>query len=160
MTTTRDLLSSVLDAHGLTLRWRSDDETAHGLVADRAIPTPTAYQICRDLIALGVIGNYSPDVDDASVAWIYAVDAPVYRVWLGHRASGWRQRYGYEVVGECVQTRLGREDALHIARIELGADIVSVECEDGTYCYRDQDAADADETGVQADAVISLCEEV
>jgi hypothetical protein len=156
--TTRDLLTSSLQQHGLAMNWGGDPDTHHGLVALSTVPTTVARAVCHDLSLSGVKASWAPDEQDASEAWLHVVDAPVYRVWLGSRASGWRQ-HGYLIIGGCVQTRLGRDDAMRIVRLELGAGMVAVEFEDGTYCYADQKAADADETGVLADAVISICEE-
>ena len=62
---------------------------------------------------------------------------------LGHRVTG--QTVGAE----------SRSDALRLARIVLGDDMVAVRTEDGTYCYRDGESADADQTGDMALAVIT-----
>jgi len=157
-TTTRDLLTSSLQQHGLAMDWGGDPDTHHGLVALSTVPTTVARAVCHDLSLSGVEASWAPDEQDASKAWLYVIDAPVYRVWLGHRASAWSHR-GYRVEGEEVTTRKGLDDAMRIVRSELGGDMVAVECEDGTYCYVDQEAADADQTGAQAAAVVSICEE-
>ncbi len=62
---------------------------------------------------------------------------------LGHRVTG--QTVGAE----------SRSDALRLARIVLGDDMVAIRTEDGTYCYRDRKSADDDQTGDLALAVIT-----
>jgi hypothetical protein len=76
-----------------------------------------------------------------------------YSIWLGCNASIWSHR-GYRVCGEHVYTE-DRADALRIVRESIGEDMVAVRTEDGTYCYRTQEDADADETGASADAVVT-----
>lgn len=62
---------------------------------------------------------------------------------LGHRVTG--QTVGVE----------SRSDALRLARIVLGDDMVAVRTDDGTYCYRTQEDADKDDTGAAAPAVVT-----
>jgi len=84
------------------------------------------------------------------------VSAPAYVVWLGCHASIWSHR-GYRVDGEHVYTD-SRTDALRIVRESIGDDMVAIRADDGTYCYRLQEDADADDTGASAAAVVSRAE--
>ncbi len=81
------------------------------------------------------------------------MSAPVYSVWLGCHASIWSHR-GYRVVGEHVYAD-SRDDAMRIVRESIGEDVVTVRADGGTYCYRTQEDADADDTGAAADAVVT-----
>lgn len=75
-------------------------------------------------------------------------------VWLGCRASIWSHR-GYEVRGETVYTS-SRKDARRIVRESLGDDVIRVQVDDGEYYYREAETADRDDTGVLADAIVSV----
>lgn len=65
---------------------------------------------------------------------------------------------GYRVVGQSVGAA-SRSEALRLVRLVLGDAIVTFRTDDGdgdvTYCYRDREAADGDDTGAAAQAVVS-----
>ncbi len=65
---------------------------------------------------------------------------------------------GYRVVGQSVGAA-SRSEALRLVRTVLGDDVVTFRTDDGdgdvTYCYRDREAAEGDDTGAGAQAVVS-----
>jgi hypothetical protein len=61
---------------------------------------------------------------------------------------------GHQVTGQTVGAA-SRSDAMRLARIVLGDAMVAIRTEDGTYCYRDRESADDDQTGDMALAVIT-----
>lgn len=80
---------------------------------------------------------------------------PAWTVWLGARASIWSHR-GYTVSGE----RVICEDKADAATVLQGsfadADaLVEVECDAGAYYYDTQEAADRDQDGSRAIAVVA-----
>jgi hypothetical protein len=68
---------------------------------------------------------------------------------------------GYSVTGQSVGAA-SRSEALRLVRSVLGDAIVTFRTDDGdgdfTYCYRDREAADGDDTGAAAQAVVSYVE--
>ncbi len=73
---------------------------------------------------------------------------------LANRLAG----LGHRVTGQTVGAE-SRSEALRLVRLVLGGAIVAIRTDDGdgdvTYCYRDQEAADGDDTGAAAQAVVS-----